>query len=401
MAKSELLHRRPQHRLEDVGLAHEAEVVGVGGVGGAFGVVAVEMVAGDVTEFGDAFFLELVVGSAEGGVVVVVEFLFAGSDPVIGEATVFDEDDGGVGAGGAELFHERHAFGRHVGGTHVGQAIDHVGGGIDLGEEVADGGIHAAVAGEANVDDGAVEAAAEDGGVDHAGARGARAVGDGGAVEDDGFLGARGEALELRAGRDADGEGFNAVVEREVGGVFAQAGGEVADEGGLDFRGTGAGDLHPLPLAVGVARIEVEAADAGGGHVGHGEVGLGEGVAGVDGLRVGLEADHHAGAVAAEAPDGGGDFALGLGGEAVEPFLAFLIGPAAAFDAPRRDIMPRGVGGDATGAGRRGFGRGLLGEGGGGEDEGEGERKEEGGFHGGVLGGWGGGVNRGGAGKSN
>lgn len=78
MAKSELLHRRPQHRLEDVGLAHEAEVVGVGGVGGAFGVVAVEMVAGDVTEFGDAFFLELVVGSAEGGVVVVVEFLLPG-----------------------------------------------------------------------------------------------------------------------------------------------------------------------------------------------------------------------------------------------------------------------------------------------------------------------------------
>ena len=80
---------------EDVGLAHEAEVAGVGGVGGAFGIGAVEGVAGDVVEVGDFFLGEGGEGGFESGVVVVVELAFGWGDPGVGEAAVFDEDDGG------------------------------------------------------------------------------------------------------------------------------------------------------------------------------------------------------------------------------------------------------------------------------------------------------------------
>lgn len=48
--KRGLLEGGAEHRLEDVGLAHEAEVAGVGGVGRAFGVVAIQAVAFDVAE---------------------------------------------------------------------------------------------------------------------------------------------------------------------------------------------------------------------------------------------------------------------------------------------------------------------------------------------------------------
>ena len=227
------------------------------------------------------------------------------------------------------------AFGDH-GGLHVGQAVDDEDGGVEAGEEVADGGIHFAVAGEAEVNDGAVETAAEDGGVNHAGAGGGGAVGDGGAVEHNGFFGAGGEGFELGVWGDTDGEGFDAVVEGEVGGVFAQAGAEVGDESGADFGAGGFGDLDPFPFAavLFVSGVEVDAADAGGGHVGFADDCGAEGVVDPDGVGVGLEAGDHASAVAAEVPDGGGDFAFGGGGEAVEVAEAFFVRPGAAFDVP-------------------------------------------------------------------
>ena len=60
------------HRLEDIRLPHETEVAGVGGIGGAFGIVAVEVVAGDVVQILHALFLQRLVGRLEGGMVVGV-----------------------------------------------------------------------------------------------------------------------------------------------------------------------------------------------------------------------------------------------------------------------------------------------------------------------------------------
>jgi hypothetical protein len=361
---------------EDVGLAHEAEVAGVGGVGGAFGIGAVEGIAGDVVEVGHFFPGEGGEGSFEGSVVFVVELAFGGGDPGVGEAAVFDEDDGGGGVGGAELFDEGNgAFGDHV-GLHVGEAVDDEDGGVEAGEEVADGGVHFAVAGEAEVNDGVVETAAEDGGVDHAGAGGGGTVGDGSAIEDDRLLGAGSEGFELGVWGHADGEGFDAVVEGEVGGVFAQAGAEVGDESGADCLTGGFGDLDPFPFAavLFVSGVEVDAADAGGGHVGFADDCGAEGVVDPDGVGVGLEASDHAGAVAAEFPDGSGDFAFGGGGEAVEVAEAFFVRPGAAFDVPGvgADGVP-GEGGFFGGSGGFGWGGGLGVEGGGEEEREEGQ----------------------------
>ena len=192
---------------------------------GAFAVVAEQVVAGNVGEAGDAGGFEFFKAFAQGGVVGGVVGVALREDPGVGVAPVLDEHDGRRGMRGAELVDERDALRAHGGGVHVGQAVDHEDGGIDLDEEVTHGGVHPTVAGEAEVHDGAVEAAAEDRGVDHAGAGGAGAVVDRGAVEYDGLGGARCEGLEFCAGRHADRDAFHAVVEREVEGVFAQAGG--------------------------------------------------------------------------------------------------------------------------------------------------------------------------------
>jgi hypothetical protein len=116
-----------------------------------------------------------------------------------------------------------------------------------------------------------------------------------------------------------------------------------------------------------------------------GELRLGDLVVRVDRRGVGAEAEHHAGAVAAEAPDRGRDLAVGLGGQAVEVALALGVGKRAALEVRRADVMPGDllVGSDreAVDGLRRGFGGGLGllgGEGGADAEEGE---EEGGGTH--------------------
>ena len=340
----------------------------MGAIGGAFAVVAEQVVAGNVAEAGDAGGFEFFKAFAQGGVVGGVVGVALREDPGVGVAPVLDEHDGRRGMRGAELVDERDALRADGGGVHVGQAVDHEDGGIDLDEKVAHGGVHATVAREAEVDDGAVEAAAEDRGVDHAGARRAGAVVDRGAVEHDGLGGAWGEGFELCVGRHADREALNAVVEREIEGVFAQAGGELTDDQLFHGFFVRAADAGPAPLAVGVARVKIEPAGADGRHVDAVEFLFEHGDVGRDGGGVGFEADHHAGAVAAEIPDGGRDFAFGAGGEAVEPTFAFHVAESAALRAPSGDIVPCECRRVRRGRGRRGGG--SLGEGRRGEREG-------------------------------
>ena len=195
----------------------------------------------------------------------------ARGDPTIGEAAIFHQDDRRLRLGRANLFHQRDAFRRHVGRPHVRQAVDHIDGGIDLRENVAHGLVHAAVAGEAEIDHRHVETASEDGRMHHAGAAGAGAVGDAGAVENDGLL-PRGQSLELAAFGHADVQELDAVVERQIGGVFALARGQTFDDLRLHFLGGGLRDHDPLPFAVGIAGVKIDAADAGGRHVRHSRV---------------------------------------------------------------------------------------------------------------------------------
>ena len=67
--------RLAQHRLEGVGLAEEAEVVGVRGIGGALGVIANEKVAPKVVEVFHSIGFQLPENFLQCGVVVVVMIL--------------------------------------------------------------------------------------------------------------------------------------------------------------------------------------------------------------------------------------------------------------------------------------------------------------------------------------
>ena len=173
----------------------------------------------------------------------------------------------------------------------------------------------------------------------HARTGGAGAVRDRGAVKDD-RLRARLEAGELLALGHADVEEFDAVEQRQVERVFPFAGVEAVGQAELHLLRAGAGDLHPAPLAVLVAGVEVEAADARGGHVRHRELRLRDLVMRVDRGGVGAEAEDQAGAVAAEAPDRGRDLPVGLGGQAVEEALALGVGERATFEVRRADVVP-------------------------------------------------------------
>ena len=221
----------------------------------------------------------------------------------------------------------------------------------------------------------------------HARAAGTGTVRDRGAVEDDG-LRTRLEADELFAFGHADIEEFDAVEERQVDRVFAFTRVEAVGEAEFHLLRTGAGDLHPAPLAIFVAGVEIEAADASGGHVWHRKLSLGYFVMRVDRRGVGTEAEHLAHAVAAQAPDCRRDLAVGFGGQAVEVALTLRVGEGAAFEVGLTDVMPgdllvRGDGetvhGFRRGLSGRGFrgGLGLLSEAGGagaeqGDEEGDG-----------------------------
>ena len=328
----------------------------MGGVVRAFGVGAVECVTADVVQMGHFFGLEQPVGGFERGVVVVVELGLGGGDPRVREATVFDEDDGCRGVLGAQLLHQRHAFGRHIGRLHVRGAVDDNGRGIELVDQVADGGVHATVAGEAEVDDRAIKSAAQDGRVHHAGAGGVRAVRDRGAVEDDRLVFSRSEALELRTGWHADLQLLDAVVKRQVGGEFVLAWGQSADHHGFDMLLVRLRAGDPAPLALFITRVQVQPAHARRRHGWHRDACVHKIVAAVDGVRVRLEAHHHARAVTAKAPNGGRHRLLRLGRKTIKPALPLLIPPATAFHAPFCYVVPLCI---RRNGGHLRFGRGL------------------------------------------
>jgi hypothetical protein len=224
-------------------------------------------------------------GAAEGGVVTGV-----------GVDGVFDEEDGGVGVGGAEDAAEGfEAFEDLVAGD-VGHEVEEEEGGVGVGHEGGDVVIEEGVAAESEVYYFALEGAGEDVGVGHARAGGAAALEDAGAVGDNG-TGAAGEVdggrEEGGGGVEADVEGAEAVVEGEVDHPFAGGGLHAGDEGGFGEAGGGAGGSDVGPCLVFKA-IEVEAFDAGGGHVG--EDGVAEGFpTDVDPAGVGAEAEGEAG----------------------------------------------------------------------------------------------------------
>ena len=256
---------------------------------------------------------------------------------------VFGEEDRRFGMGLADGAHGRRDAVGHFFGRHVGQAVEEVDGRVEFGQEVGEFGLHSAVAGKAQVDGGPVQPAAEDGGIGHAGTRGATALGDGGAVEDDGFpafgrvLGRSGEGA---ASGDADFDGGDAVVEREVEPVFAGALRDAGDElGGVGGEALGAAHAQPAP-AVGFD-VEVHAADAGGGHVVHGQALKAERPAGADDRGVCDEARTHAGRAATQVPDGFADEGFGPGRQAVVEVCG--VRPAFAFDVQVLEVVPEGV----------------------------------------------------------
>ena len=99
---------------------------------------------------------------------------------------------------------------------------------------------------------------------------------------------------------------------------------------------------------------------------------------GVDGRGIRAETEHLAGAIAAQAPDGGRDLAVRLSRQAVKITFSLGVGEGTSFEIPLAHIVPgdvligaHGVTVDRLGGGLRGGGFGFLGEGGhGGEQAG-------------------------------
>ena len=96
-----------------------------------------------------------------------------------------------------------------------------------------------------------------------------------------------------------------------------------------------------------------------------------------DGGGIGLEADHHSGAVAAEIPHGGRHRLFRAGGQTIKPTQPLLIGQDAAFDAPRRHVMPLQIVRRGLVDAHRGIELGDIGSLLGGNKAGEGQKDEQ------------------------
>lgn len=159
-----------QDALEGVGLANIAEVGGVGAVNGSLAITAKEAGGGEVTDIFQTLFLEAGKDFAESSLALFVALAFGFNEESVLVVAILDEDNGGSGAGAAQFFDQGPGSFAHLSGDDIGQAIDDVDGGVELGEQAGDFDFHAAVAGEAEIDDFAVEATAEDRSVRHASA---------------------------------------------------------------------------------------------------------------------------------------------------------------------------------------------------------------------------------------
>jgi len=118
----------------------------VGCVCGSFGVVAQEVVARNIEQVGDSGCFKFRVSLSQGSVVGVVEGFFLRLQPGVGKASIFDEDDGGIGLCGSQLVHQGDGFFRNTCRVHVRQAVDDDHSGGKFGYQVADFFVHSTVA---------------------------------------------------------------------------------------------------------------------------------------------------------------------------------------------------------------------------------------------------------------
>ncbi len=315
-------------------------------VGSAFSVDAEQRVALEVVQT-LVFAAELLERRPQRRAPVCVRRAPSWQDPGVGERPVFDQQDVRVWPGAPELAHQRGCALADLLAVHVRQAVDHERRGVEGRDVPGDRFLHAAVAGEAEVDDLAAEHAGQDGRPRHAWPAGAGAVRDRGAVDDDRLGLACRQRRQRRALGDAELEPLDAVVERQVERELSAASRrrcEACAQPLADVLTGRARHADPAQAAAVVAGVEVDAADARRRHVEHRERRRSQAVAHVQLARVGGEPRRDPCAVAGQVPDRLSDLGLGGGGQAVEGRGALVEG--AALEAPVGDVDPaqRGLG---------------------------------------------------------
>lgn len=306
----------------------EAEVGEVDAVDGAVILGTVEALGGDIIEVVGVLGLQALVVAAEGGVLLGKVCAEERVLTAVGVHRTLEHYDGNLGACLAENVDEVVGQGvaHHLGA--VGHGIDEVEVGVrNRGHGAGHARVHLALAGDADVDDLAVEFAGDDVGGGHAGARGTAALEDGGAVGDD--LPVRLDEVDAsrrddRAGVNLDKEFVDAVIEGEVDHVLVHLAVEVLDIGRLDLAGlvavgvllhVGTVGVDMAPYGVTLESIEVGTLESGVGHVD--EVRVPEKfVFDTYALRVGGEADGDARRALRALPEVGADRILEIGGNA-------------------------------------------------------------------------------------
>ena len=146
--------------------------------------------------------------------------------------------------------HQRFRAGGDVFRGHVGQAVDNIHRRIEFRHQVGDFLLQTAVAGEAQIDDRAIELSAENRGMDHARPRRTTALRNRGAVKHNGVspaLGAGCGFLQVRIFGQADFHGTHAIVERQVQQIVAFRLGNAGDQGGGVNLAGGPADAEPTP----------------------------------------------------------------------------------------------------------------------------------------------------------
>lgn len=121
---------------------------------------------------------------------------------------------------------------------------------------------------------------------------------DGGSVKNDRFLFSWCDGLECRCGVNADFQIGHAIVEWQVhhkiaSSVFRR--GEIGDQVGFDLLFAWFEDGSPLPLVLAVFCVEIDAANSGSRHVGHGESFFRQVVFDANRWGVGFESNGHSG----------------------------------------------------------------------------------------------------------